>query len=81
MEMKIKLFTALRDAVGRNEVSLPWRQGMIYLDILEKLKKDFQGMASLLECSLAAVNGGYAEQDRMLMPEDEAAVLPPVSGG
>ncbi len=81
MEMKIKLFTALRDVAGKNEVVLPWKQGMTYLDILEELKKDFHGAASLLECSLVAVNGSYAKRDRILMPEDEVAVLPPVSGG
>lgn len=81
MEMKIKLFTSLREVAGKSEVSLPWKQGMTYPDILEELKRNFHGAASLLGCSLVAVNGVYASPDKILMPEDEIAVLPPVSGG
>lgn len=81
MQLKVYLFAALRDAAGSEEVSLPWKQGMTYLDILEELKINFQPMASLLECSFVAVNGRYAEPEQILIPEDEVVVLPPVSGG
>ncbi len=81
VQIKVRLFTALRDAAGKEEVSLPWKRGMTYPDILGELKKKFRPMVSLLECSFVAVNGGYAEPDQVLAPEDEVAVLPPVSGG
>ena len=79
--MKIKLFSALREAAGQDEISLPWKQGMTYLDLLEQLKKNFHPRASLLEYCFVAVNGRYAERETVLLPEDEVAVLPPVSGG
>ena len=81
MEIKINLFAALKDAAGKAEVRLPWKQGMTCRDILEELKKDFYSTASLLEHSFVAVNGNYAELGMNLMPEDEIAVMPPVSGG
>ena len=81
MEIKIKLFTVLRDAAGKEEVIMPWRQGMTYLDLLGDLKKKYTAMASLLESSFVSVNGRFAERGIFLMPEDEVAVLPPVSGG
>ena len=81
MEIKINLFAALRDAVGKSEVSLPWKPGMTCLDIVEKLKGKFYPAASLWAASFVAVNGHYAEPGTVLNPEDEVAVLPPVSGG
>ncbi len=81
MEIKIHLFAALRDAAGKTEVKLPWKQGMTSLDVVEQLKKNFCSTASLLESSFVAVNGNYAERSAVLGPEDEVAVLPPMSGG
>ena len=81
MEMKINLFAALRDGAGTGEIHLPWEQGITCRDILKKLKERFHPMTSLIEHSFVAVNGSYAEPETAIMPEDEIAVLPPVSGG
>ena len=81
MEMKINLFAALRDGVGTEKIQLPWKQGITCRDILRELGSRFNSMASLLEHSFVAVNGSYAGPEMSLMPEDEIAILPPVSGG
>ena len=81
MQMKINLFAALRDGAGAGEIAIPWKQGITGRDILEDLKTRFNSLTSLLEHSFMAVNGSYAELDCNLMPEDEIAILPPVSGG
>lgn len=81
MQIKVRLFAALRDAAGREEVAVPWKQGLTCPEILDVLKKRFHPFSALLERSLVAVNGSYAEPGVVLMPEDEVAVLPPVSGG
>lgn len=81
MEMRVKLFTVLRDAAGKEEIVMPWRQGMTSPDLIKDLKKNFESMAPLLDASMVAINGRFAERGTVLMPEDEVAVLPPVSGG
>ena len=81
MEIKVNFFAALREGAGVGEVHLSWKQGITCLDILEELKKRFGPLTSLLEHSFVAVNGSYAESEMTLMPEDEIAVMPPVSGG
>ena len=81
MKIKIKLFAALRDAAGREEVGLEWRQNMTPADLMIELGKNFASVAPLLKHSFVAVNGCYAEPGAALMPDDEVAVLPPVSGG
>ena len=81
MEMKVIFLAALRDGSGVGEIRLPWKQGITCRQILEELKERFESVSSLLERSLVAVNGNYAGPDWDLMPEDEIAILPPVSGG
>ncbi len=81
MQMKVNLFAALKEHAGSGEIFLPWKRGMTYVELLEDLKKTFHSMESLLVRSFVAVNGACAEPDQLLMPEDEVAVLPPVSGG
>lgn len=81
MKMKVKLFTALRDAAGLEDVFLSWRQGMTPRDVLQSLREIFHPMSALLDVSFVAINGRYAAPGAVLMPEDEVAVLPPVSGG
>ena len=79
--MKIGLFAALKDAAGKNEMRIAWKQGMTARDVVEELKKNFETLGPLLERSFVAVNGSYASLTSCLNPEDEVAVLPPVSGG
>ncbi len=81
MELKVNLFAALKDAAGKPEVRLAWKQGMTCADVLIELQARFHAMTVLLEHSYVAVNGSYAAPGGCLMPEDEVAVLPPVSGG
>lgn len=81
MEIKVSLFAALREAAGKPEVMLSWKQGMTSRDVVAQLKKDFYPAASLFDASFVAINGNYAEPGMVLGPEDEVAVLPPVSGG
>ena len=80
MELTVTLFAALKDAAGKNQIRILWKPGMTCRDILEELKSS-QLPAGLVEHSFIAINGSYAEQDSSLSPEDEVAVLPPVSGG
>ena len=81
MEIKVRLFAALRDTAGKSEVRLAWKSGMTCDDVIGLLKSEFHLIAPLLEHSLVAVNGNYAESAKCLSPEDEIALLPPVSGG
>ncbi|MBI3313783.1 MAG: MoaD/ThiS family protein [Candidatus Omnitrophica bacterium] len=81
MEMRVSLFAALKDMAGKSEIQVTWRKGITCSDVLAELKKSFHSITPLLERSFVAVNGNYAELDWALRPEDEVAVLPPVSGG
>ena len=81
MEIKVRLFAILKEKSGFAEKQIRWTEGLKGGDVLHFLKQEFQELDSLLEHSLIAINGRYAKPDEVLLPDDEVAVLPPVSGG
>ena len=81
MQLRIKFFAALREILGTEEIRLDWSRGMTDQDVMNLLKQRFREIAPLLDHSLVAVNGEYTGPAHVLMPEDEVAALPPVSGG
>jgi molybdopterin synthase catalytic subunit len=76
MRVQIRLFAALRDRAGADEVTLELADGALVSDALAELRW-LTGEASVV----MAVNREYATADLTLQPDDELALIPPVSGG
>lgn len=81
MEIRIKFFAALREIIGKDEIEIEWMEGMTDLTVKAFLQNTFFKAADLFDQSLMAINGKYAESNILIMPDDEIAILPPVSGG
>jgi molybdopterin converting factor small subunit len=79
MMIKALYFGGLRAALGRAEDDLDLPEGsqlaLALAKVLSGLGPDW---AVALRC---AVNEDFASLDRVLMPGDEVAFLPPVAGG
>jgi MoaD family protein len=77
--MKVRLFAALREVAGASvlEVSAP-----DVGSLLDRLS-DTYGAAfdRIMAVGTVVVDGETVARDRELSPEDEVALLPPVSGG
>jgi molybdopterin converting factor subunit 1 len=76
MTVKVRLFAMLRERAGADQVELDLPPGARVADALERLG-DLGGGAPLV----MAVNREYADEDQILAPGDELALIPPVSGG
>ena len=76
MKVRVRLFAALRERAGSDEVELELPEGARVADALARLD-DLAGGLSLV----MAVNREYAAADDPLSPDDELALIPPVSGG
>lgn len=76
MQVRVRLFAALRERAGADELELELPDGALVRDALER----FQILADGIPV-VAAVNRHYAEDDAPLQPGDELALIPPVSGG
>jgi molybdopterin synthase catalytic subunit len=76
MEVRVRLFAALRERAGRDVVELQLADGAQVADALEHLEGVTQGLRVVM-----AVNHEYAGPEVSLHEGDELALIPPVSGG
>ncbi len=81
IQVKVRLFAALRDQVGTSELELEVERNGSCSEILATLEKEYEHVGPILQRSLVAVNGFYAGRNTGLSSGDEVAILPPVSGG
>ncbi|PZS10216.1 MAG: molybdenum cofactor biosynthesis protein MoaE [Solirubrobacterales bacterium] len=77
MQVRIRLFAGLRErAGGSSELELELPDGARVSDALARIEGLTDGVAVVM-----AVNREYAHADAVLAPDDEIALIPPVSGG
>src|SRR5215212_4521506 len=82
MTVRVRLFAVLRQRAGRDSVDLEVADGATVADALAALERQ-PGLSEVLGRMPVrmAVNRDYATPDPRLSPEDELALVPPVSGG
>ncbi len=76
MLVRVRLFAMLRERAGRGEIELELPDGSRVSDALARLEALAHGLPLVM-----AVNREYAEEEALLHPGDELALIPPVSGG
>lgn len=77
--MKVRLFAALREIAGASILDLDADD---VSSLLDQLSQEFGPEFDRIMASGAVVVDGEAVgKDRALSPDDEVALLPPVSGG
>jgi molybdopterin synthase catalytic subunit len=76
VEVTVKLFAVLRERAGASEVTLELPEGARVRDAIKSLADIAAGVPVVM-----AVNREYADEDVVLAPDDELALVPPVSGG
>src|SRR6266545_7109603 len=82
MTVRVRLFAVLRQRAGRESVDIEVDEGATVADALDALAAE-PGLAGVLDRMpvRVAVNRDYAEPETELSPDDELALVPPVSGG
>jgi molybdopterin converting factor subunit 1 len=81
MNVRVKLFAAVRDAVGKDEISLSLKDGSTVGALIDTLTQEYPELDQWKNYIRLAVNWEYAEGKQVLHENDEVAVIPPVSGG
>jgi MoaE-MoaD fusion protein len=76
MLVRVRLFAVLRERAGRDELELEVPEGARVGDVLERVGDLAGGLRVVM-----AVNREYADENVVLAPDDELALVPPVSGG
>ena len=81
MQVRVLFFGMLKDVAGCGADTLTLRDGALLGDVLEHYEKRIPQLKDLLPSLAMSVNREYAGPEAQLHPNDEIALLPPVSGG
>ena len=81
MQVRVLFFGMLKDLVGRGADSLSLPEGATLGDLVSHYEANTPRLRDLLPSIALAVNREYAGPEAKLRPNDEVALLPPVSGG
>jgi molybdopterin synthase catalytic subunit len=76
MQVSVRLFAGLRERAARDVVELELPEGARVRDALSQLDRLIDGVPVVM-----AINQEYADTEAELRPNDELALIPPVSGG
>ena len=76
---KIRAFGITKDLLGGKDTVIEIR-GTTVGELKEELSERFPELSGL-KSLFVAVNNDYADDERVLQPTDEIALIPPVSGG
>ena len=76
MQVRVRLFAALRERAGASELELELPEGAVVADALRRMSDLTAGVPVVM-----AVNQEYADDRVELHGGDEVALIPPVSGG
>ena len=81
MDVVVKLFGSVRDAVGAKELAMVLDEGATIGELRLQLAGDYEIFDQLGERLAVSVNLELADLSTALQPGDEVAFLPPVAGG
>ena len=81
MRVLVKLFGAVREAVGEKELSVALPEGARVADLLRLLARGHEGVDRFDERLATSVNLEVVPRETPLRDGDEVALLPPVAGG
>lgn len=81
MRIAVKLFGAVREAVGEKELSVALPEGASVRDLVALLARDHEVIDRFGERIATSVNFEVAPRETVLREGDEVALLPPVAGG
>ncbi len=81
MQVRVLFFGVLKDVAGRSGERIEVLDDASVRDVLEYYSDRIPHMKEALATLAVAVNQEYARPETKLKPEDEVALLPPVSGG
>jgi molybdopterin synthase catalytic subunit len=81
VQVAVKLFGAVREAVGEKELRVALPEGARVCDLVALLARDHEVLDRLGERLATSVNLEVVPRETVLRDGDEVALLPPVAGG
>lgn len=81
VRIRVRLFAALREAVGRDEIEMELPEGARAEEAWERVAAEHPDLPPRRRSLTVAVNRRYSSFGAILDDGDEVVFIPPVSGG
>lgn len=81
MQVTVRFFALHRDIVGASELQVEVPEGSTLGDLWKRLGEEYPALIPASRSVMYALNQAYADPSSELHDGDEAAFIPPVSGG
>jgi molybdopterin synthase catalytic subunit len=81
MTVHVLFFASLRERMGSGDANLDLSEGATVGDLWSALRKEHPRLREGTGSVRFVVNREYVGEDYRLSPDDEVALIPPVSGG
>ncbi len=81
MKVRVRVFAALREILGKEDVEVELPEGTTIIGLWEQLVDDDDRLKPFTKSINFAINHDFVGKETELNPDDEVAFLPPVSGG
>jgi molybdopterin converting factor subunit 1 len=79
--MNVLLFARARDLIGVDRIDVEMPDPATIGELRRRLMRLYPKLAGLVEKSAFALNDEFADDQALILPGAEVALLPPVSGG
>jgi len=80
MTINILAFGIARDILGSSLMNLQVNEAVTSDGLKAELEQQFPGLKNI-SSFMIAINNEYAQPGQIILPGDEIAIIPPVSGG
>ncbi|MCL4321769.1 MAG: molybdenum cofactor biosynthesis protein MoaE [Deltaproteobacteria bacterium] len=81
INVKVRLFAALKELIGKNQIDLSVPENSSVEDVVKTLGASYPEVKNILSISKFAVNMEYQDIKKRLSNGDEVTIIMPVSGG
>ena len=81
MNVRVQLFSHLRDAAGASELNFDLEEGASVAALLARLYSQIPALRAWDSSILVGAGVEFVGRDHVLQSGDELAIMPPVQGG
>jgi molybdopterin converting factor subunit 1 len=81
LKVRLRFFAAIREIVGCDEMERDVAEGVSTGGLLDELVSEYPKLGPFVKIVQIAVNHEVVDLRYIVEPDDEVALLPPVSGG
>ena len=81
ISIKVRLFAALKEIIGKNQLDLQIPEGSTVKDVIAVIEETYPAVKKIIKISKYAVNMEYTETEKKMTEGDEITIIMPVSGG